>query len=297
MRLLKYFACIIVFVLTAGLAQAQPVEVFVPFEEGMTSMQLRQKASDEAFAQAVTSIALKLLPGPLAKERQRLLKDYFLEKAGGYVLGYKEISSFRAEDGLNLTMDVNVNRKALRSALQDLGVYFTVSKPLPVTFRHQGELGDESLQKIRDLILLTGLKRDLDVQPEFLLQREGEKLWKGRLIFEGRDWVSIKKDIPELWFDLWKRYFNRKELRESASSSTRLRVTGWFTPDGVQDFDRVLQSWVSAVQEVKLVEMEMLPSGVSATWDVHVINQGLLKDRLAAFLPGRGLTFGIMNQE
>ncbi|WP_147821589.1 hypothetical protein [Salidesulfovibrio onnuriiensis] len=296
MRLLKYIVFSIV-LLGAGLAQAQPVEVFVPFEEGMTSMQLRQKATDAAFAQSVTDTALSLLPAPLSEDRQVLLKQYFLEKAGGYVLGYKEVSSFRAEDGLNLTMDVNVNRQALRTALQSMGIYYTVSEPLPVTFRHQGELDEESLQQVRDLILLTGLKRDLDVQPEFLLQREGEKLWKGRLIFEGRDWVAVKKDIPELWFELWKRYFGRKEMRESASSSTRLRVSGWFTPDGVQDFDRVLQGWVSAVQEVKLAEMEMLPSGVAAIWDVRVVNRQLLKSRLEAFLPGRGLSFVITSKE
>lgn len=296
MRLLKYVVLMLV-LLGAHAAQAKFVEVFVPSEEGMTSMQIRKKGTEEAFAQAVVDTAVEMLPATLSDDRIMLLREYFLDKAGGYVLGYKEISSLRQEQGLKLTMDVSVNRKALRTALQDMGVYYTASKPLPVTFRHQGELDPDNLQKVRELIELTGLKRDLDVQPEFLLQREGEKLWRGRLIFEGRDWVAVKKDIPELWFALWKRYFSRQEMRESASSATRLRVSGWFTPDGAQDFDRVLQSWVSAVQEVQLVEMEMLPSGVAATWEIRVVNSGLLQARLDAFLPVRGLNFGINNKE
>lgn len=294
MKMLKYIVCVSI-LLIAFTAHARQIQVFVPAEEGTTSMQLRQKAANEAFAEAVTATALELLPGQISEERRLLLKEYFSERAGGYLIGYKEVASNREETGLNLTMDVNVNRKTLRTGLQDMGIYYTADRQLPVTFRHQGELTQEDLESVRQLILLTGLKRDLDVQPEFLLQREGEKLWKGRLIFEGRDWVSIKKDIPELWFDLWKRYFGRKEMRENASSSTQLRISGWFTPDGVHDFDRVLQGWVSAVQEVRLVEMEMLPSGVAATWDVRVVNGGLLESRLRAFLPARGLEFGISN--
>lgn len=295
MRLSKYivFACAILCFSTA--ASAEKITVQTVPDEGveMSTMELRQKAQDEAFARAVQQEALKLLPAPLAVERQELLYEYFLKKAASFVQGYRDLGSQDTEDGLSLTLDVNVNRKNLREYLQKMGIYYTVTEPLPVTFRHKGELDEETKETLDNLITLTGLKRDLDVLPEFLLEREGEKLWRGRLVLADTQWIAVKKDIPEVWDDLWQRYFSRREMQEKSGSATFLRVSGWFTPDGVDDFDRVLQGWVSAVEDVKLVELEMLPSGVSATWEVDVVNEGVLESRLQAFLPGRGLSYGL----
>jgi hypothetical protein len=264
-------------------------------------MEARQKATDLAFAQAVENEAVKMLPGSLGEERRALLGEYYLERAGKYVQGYRKIGTKNitreGEDGISLTMDVTVNRRALRSSLQRLGVYFTTLKPIAATFRSQDQLGQEDLDTLKSLMLLSGVERGLDVLPEFSLQREGDKLWRGVLVTQGHHWTAVKNEIAEVWFDLWGRYFETRAVAESSSGSTRLRVNGWFTPDGVHDFDKILQSWDSAVQDVELVEMEMLPAGVSAVWDIRVVNLALLRSRLDAFLPERGLNYGVDVQE
>ena len=68
-------------------------------------------------------------------------------------------------------------------------------------------------------------------------------------------------------------------------------MAGWFSPDAVLEFGRVLRVWDSAVQEVQLVEMDMQPSGVGASWEMRILNRDRLNMMLQGFLPQRGLSF------
>jgi len=292
------YVCFVVFLFGASsIARAENVTIFQEKEENVSTMEQRQKAMNLAFAQAVVNESLKMLPGSLAEERQALLKLYYLDRAGNYVQGYRQISATPRDGGLSLTMDVTVNRRALRDSLKKLGVYYTVSQPVSASFHTQGNLDQQGIDELKSLMELSGIERGLDVLPEFHLQREGEKLWRGTLVMDGLQWTAVKKDVPEVWFDLWGRYFETRAKQDDSSSFTQLRVNGWFTPDGVHDFDRVLQSWDSAVQEVRLVEMEMLPSGVAAVWKLRVVNLALLRSRLDAFLPDRGLSYGVSSAQ
>ncbi len=72
-----------------------------------------------------------------------------------------------------------------------------------------------------------------------------------------------------------------------------LVVNGWFNPEGVREFARKLKSWDSAVQEVQLLDVEMKPTAVSASWSLEVSDQWVLRSYLNDYLPPRGLTFNL----
>ncbi|HAS88620.1 MAG TPA: hypothetical protein DCS48_04870, partial [Desulfovibrio sp.] len=74
-------------------------------------------------------------------------------------------------------------------------------------------------------------------------------------------------------------------------------VSGWFNPEGVREFGRKLKSWDSAVQEVKLLDVEMKPTAVSASWSLEVSDQWVLRSYLNDYLPPRGLNFSLEGLE
>ena len=77
----------------------------------------------------------------------------------------------------------------------------------------------------------------------------------------------------------------------------KLVVSGWFNPEGVREFERKLKSWDSAVQEVKLLDVEMKPTAVSASWSIEVSDQWVLRSYLNDYLPPRGLNFSLEGLE
>lgn len=292
-----YLFTLLAVLLCPGVSFADVVSIVQEKKQGISAMALRQKATDLAFAQAVTDAAIKMLPTELSVERAALLHEFYLGRAGNFVQGYRTIRSEVTEHGLSLTMDVTINRQAVRESLQKIGLYYTLEKPIPATFRQQGALDEVSLAELQSLMHLTGIVRGLDVLPEFILQRENKKLWRGTLIVSGRQWVAVKKEIADVWYELWASYFTSHGQQNSATAATCLRINGWFTPDGVYDFDQILQGWDSAVQDVHLVEMEMLDSGVTAAWRMRVLNQPMLQSKLDNFLLDRGLSYGFDGQE
>ena len=292
MRIARYFmivcACCLLWAVTAG---AGEVRVFKPKEEDISPMQLRKQAMAEGFAQAVLEEAGSMLPGPLDEARKELLRVYFVDHAQPYVLGYKILSSQDMDAGLILSMVVRVNKTTLRQGLKSMGLLTTVLAPMNAAVTWPEGLDEDSMTQLQGLVTLTGIQVVDGILPSFVLKEGPEKTWKGKLILDDREWIATNKDMSVVWFDLWAHYFTRSEAKTTNASTPELSITGWFSPDGVLEFDRVLRTWDSAVQEVKLVEMDMQPAGVGARWNIRILKRDRLDTMLRAYLPQRGLSY------
>lgn len=288
-------ACVVLTVPTHSLAGR--VQLFKPLEENMTAMQLRSQAQAEGFAQAVVEEAQILLAGGLSEERAALLKDYFVDHAKPYIQGYKIQSSQAFEDGLSLTLDVLVDRKALRDGLTAMGLFGTVKALQPASLAWPEEITEEDLLALRKLVVLTGLDLVEGASPSIAMEYGEEKgTYKARLTADEQEYISINADMATAWFAVWKRYFSRTGSTASVVGGQYLVVSGWFSPDGALEFGRVLRGWDAAVQDSELVEMDMQSTGVGATWKVNVLNRERLNILLNAFLPQRGLTFHLTTE-
>lgn len=278
--------------LAAWPALAGQVQVFEPMAEGMSQRDLRDKARAQGFAQAVLDEAVVMLGNKLPEARTALLKEYLLGHAEPFIQGYKVVSSQDYPEGLSLTMDVRVDRRTLRDSLGGMGLFATLSQPQPATVVWPGDLTDEELQALHDLINLTGIVPTEGASPVFTLERGGDKnTWKCHLSYDGQEWLAVNSDMAKAWFTLWPRFFDRPTAQAAQTGGETLTVSGWFSPDGVLEFDRVLHGWDGAVQNAQLVTMDMQPTGAGATWTLSVVNRDRLEMLLNAFLPQRGLSF------
>ena len=278
--------------LLAGRAAAQEVRIFKPMEEDMSAMALRSQALAEGFAQAVLDEAQKMLGGALDEGRAELFREYLVDHARPYVQGYKILSSESSEGGLILRLDVQVNKTALREGVKRMGFMETLTGPMAASVAWPEDLDEETRVEVEQMTALTGLQVQSGVLPQFTLEHGRDKgTFKGHLEGDDREWMAVSKDIPTLWFDLWGRYFSHSKEAGARVALHSLSVAGWFSPDGVLEFDRGLRSWDSSVQDVRLVEMDMQPTGVGATWTFRLLDGGRLKMMLQGFLPQRGLSF------
>lgn len=287
LRICSFLMCLIIF---PAMATAGTVDVFRAAEENVSPMEMRTRAMAEGFAQAVLTETRIMLPG-LDPLRTEALKMYFIGHAKPYIQGYKLLSSKEVEDGLEMRMDVRINRRTLRDGLKKMGLFQTLKMPLPASVTWPQEMAVEEMATLQGLITMTGLELEENTYPAFFLEYTEEKAYKGRMVLDNREWLSINKDLAVVWVDLWARYFNQSQLKAVPAKTQLLTISGWFSPDGVLEFDRVLRGWDSAVQDARLVEMDMQPTGAGAVWDVNILNRDKLDMLLQSFLPQRGLTF------
>nr|WP_321257076.1 hypothetical protein [uncultured Pseudodesulfovibrio sp.] len=272
------------------MAAAGTVDVFRAAEENVSPMEMRTRAMAEGFAMAVLSEARVMLPD-LDPLRTEALKMYLVGHAKPYIQGYKLLSSKEVDEGLEMRMDVRINKRTLRDGLKKMGLFQTVKTPLAASVIWPQEMTVDEMAILQGLITMTGLELEENTYPALFLEYTKEKAYKGRMVLDNHEWLSINKDLSVVWVDLWARYFNQSQLKAVPAKTQLLTISGWFSPDGVLEFDRVLRGWDSAVQEARLVEMDMQPTGAGAVWDVNILNRDRLDMLLQSFLPQRGLTF------
>jgi len=282
----------VVFLFCFGVsAMAEPVEVFTPKDEKTSPMQLRTKALSEAFALAILGEAQLMLSPQLNEERAELFRQYLAGHGKPYIQGYKILSSQDVEDGLHMSVDVRVNRKTLRNGLKALGFFDTLETRQPASVTWPEDISEEDMSLLRGLMVMSGLEPAGEVQPSFSLERTAEGTYKGLLSMDGNEWRSANKDMSVVWVQLWTHFFTRTKTVDTTVPTQLLTVSGWFSPDGVLEFDRVLKEWDSAIQEAKLLEMDMQATGVGATWNLNISNGDRLNILLNSYLPQRGLSF------
>lgn len=279
-----------------ALSLAEKVEVYTIKEEGVSPMELRGKALAEGFARAVADEAQTLLGGKLDANRMEALRWYFVDHGKNYIRGYNILSSENLEDGLMMNLDVRVNVRTLRDGLTRMGLYRTVGELQPAAVSWPDGVSGEDLAALQSLMIMTGVRQSAGAYPAFTLEYGPEDTYKGTLVRKDGEWVYAGKDLAIVWTSLWNRYFARHEEAAAGPVRQRLTISGWFTPDGVLEFDRVLKGWDYAAEDSRLVEMDILPTGVGATWDMRILDSARLATLLNSFLPQRGLSFQLDRQ-
>lgn len=297
MRFARYIVLAVTLVcLLATVSIAGEVRVFMAADEKLSTQQLRNKALAEGFAQAVIEEVQNMLPAPLDEVRAELLKEHLLSNVKPYIQGYKINSVQTLQEGVILDLTVKVNKRSLRPALKSMGLFETTLEPQVATIAWPEDLEEDLLAKLQGLMNLTGIQQGADILPSFTLERGPEATFKGRFNMDDQEFVSINKDMSKVWFTLWAHYFNRTESQQVEQETQTLTVGGWFSPDAVLEFDRVLQGWESAVQNVGLVEMDMQTTGVGGVWQLRLISRERLEMMLMSYLPQRGLTYHLSEE-
>ena len=282
--------------LVAGIAQAVEVRVFKPVEEGLAPNAMRQEVLYLGFQEAVFQESLKLLPGRLDEDRSALLREYLADKANDQVLGYRELAVSSKPDGVSMVLDVDVNRRTLRHLLEQVGLFHTITSPLAVVLQPGPGLTQEDLASLDRLRRFSGVLPSQVGMPQLRLDRLADNRVEGVLISQNGSWSAVDANLATVWFELWQRYFASGALTSVGADAEVLSVSGWFTPDGANEFDNVLRDWDSELRDVRLVDMDLATEGVSARWEVEVLNRQALVTRLEQYLPSRGLSYTLSRQ-
>jgi hypothetical protein len=268
-------------------AAAAPVTVAWSTAANAT-LRTRSEAMAKGFQDAVATEALSLLPSPLAPERAALLAGWLAPRAGQYVQSYSELSTAAAGEETALTLDVRVDRAALRRVLQNLGVYYTTAAPRPFALSLAGEAAAHR-DELSRLEALSGLYPVEGGAPHLALSVSG-KVWTGRITLPEGTAESAGASLDAVWLELWGRHFSRPEAQAGVLDRLVLRVQGWFAPDGVRDFDAELRAF-EGVESADLDRVLLTPTGTAAVWRVRTPNPASLRTRMEAYIPGRGLTY------
>lgn len=288
-------------------AHAVKVQIFKPVdpEKEEASRVLRDKAVSQAFAQALLSESVRMIPGSLSSERSEALKITLGKRYEEYISGYKDMDVQQGEDGVSVRIDVNVNRKSLRAALKKMGMFVPVGKTVFTDILISNEkytLNEERQAKQNEQInTLTALyaiqnattAENDDSVAEFSVRHVSKKRWSGELKSSYGKWFASGTSLETVWRNLWERYYGSQNVDVLMNPKAVLVVSGWFNPEGVREFGRKLKSWDSAVQEVQLLDVEMKPTAVSASWSLEVSDQWVLRSYLNDYLPPRGLNFNL----
>ncbi len=275
-------------------AFAVKVQVFKPAKEGKPATSVRQEAIELAFAQALLTEALRMVPGELDSQRAEALRDWLGERRNVFVSGYRDMKVGQEENGISVGLDVTVNRNALRNTLKGIGLFSTNGSKVKAEVRTSSEdQGDLAiLDKLELIYGVESVKGGADTA--VVINKSGKKRWDGSLsVVGGESWTAYGPSLDTVWNKLWKKYFETVKTPESMNPHANLVVIGWFSPEGVREFGRVLKGWDAAVQEVELLEVEMKPTAVSANWSLEIADQWLLKSYLNDYLPQRGLSYTI----
>ncbi|SME90869.1 hypothetical protein [Desulfovibrio gilichinskyi] len=299
-----FVLCVLMITTASSLpAFAVNVQIFKALEEGVSSKDLRAEAVSQAFAQALMSESVRMIPATLSAERSNALKDMFTTHYEEFITGYRDMDVKFQSDGVAVRIDVNVNRSELRAALKRMGLFSDTNKSVKadisvssgkVKLSESEQAGlDADLQK---LMVLFGIQKVVSTEPsipKLNLTQVSKNRWNGDLVSAHGKWNASGRTVETVWNSLWAKYFNSENVQSTMNPKIVLVVNGWFNPDGVQEFDRMLKSWDSAVQEVKLLDVEMKPTAVSASWSLEVSDQWVLKSYLNDYLPSRGLSFNL----
>ncbi len=256
----------------------------------LTPLQLRQKTLMLAFAEAAVQTAQAMSAEPLGKDRLDALRTYFEPRASDWILGYKEISSSLSEKGLSMLLEVDVNRRVLRQVVGTLGLDKPVSDMLRFSLMPSSTLLEADKAELSTIMLLVNAKDSPGFQPQLSLGRMENGTLRGSFNSERGSWSVMDVDVTTVWFALWERY-NLEGKAVGIGSAGILKVSGWFTPDGANDFDRVLSGWDDLLRSVKLVEMDLMTAGVTARWEVDPVDMDSFRQRLSGYLPQRGLSY------
>ena len=311
---IKFFvlaACVAVLLGIALPAHAVKVQIFKAVdpdpEKQVPQRTLRQEAVTEAFAQALFAEASRMLPGTLPAARTEAVKKSFGKHYEEYISGYKDMDVKLSEDGVSVAIDVNVNRKGLRGALKKMGLFSTGDVFTQISVDNGKYTLNETRQlkqneEIDSLIALYGLSNATVAESNgtaavFSVRHASKKRWSGELQSSRGKWFASGSSMESVWRELWGKYFGSENIDALTNPKAVLVVNGWFNPEGVREFGRKLKTWDSAVQEVKLLDVQMQPTAVSASWSLEISDQWVLRGYLNDYLPPRGLTFSLEGLE
>lgn len=301
------------FLLAPNFAEARRVEAHQPMtEEASTPSALKPLALEKVFAQAVQQEALSILPRPLPPDRRMILESYLSDGADHFVYGYEELSEQSGVAGLSLTADVMVNRQALRDCLEQLGLLSFRTKPAPVRLELVSVPPEDS-EFIQSLLRLCNMEQSDAEGPllrlEFVptgtrIQGSGDRaqsvkdpFWKGSLMTPNALWSATSPDLPTLWAKMAGKFMSTLGDVAGALSEKQLVVQGWYASDGVQEFDRLLDDWLSLVQESQLQSLSMQPEGIEAVWSIKILNPVGLYAKLDSYVASRSLSYKIVEPQ
>lgn len=311
MHIKKVFVAVLAAVLlgTVAPAYAAKVQIFKPVdpEKEVSSRVLQDQAVKQAFAQALFSESVRMIPGTLPSERGEALKWVFEKTYENYITGYKDMNVRQEQAGVSVSIDVNINRKFLRESLRKMGMFSAESGMVESQINiSNGKYELSSWQQnnqdgeVQNLMTLYNVEKVVAAgngTVVFNVNHVSKKRWSGDLKIGADKWYASGSDLESVWHQLWEKYYGAKSVDVLSNPKALLVVRGWFNPDGVREFGSKLKSWDSAVQEVVLQDVEMRPTAVSASWSLEVSDQWVLRSYLNDYLPPRGLSFELEGLE
>lgn len=305
----------LVALMPCSLALAAPVRAAAAADAATPPALARQQALERAFTQAVMLEAGRILPAPLAEARTAFLRSFLEPRAMELVVSYQEAPGAKpspatpslpsgpeanhqpslSENGqasapLQLELDVEVNRPALRGILQRFGLLSGGTRTYAL--RLGPGVAEQDFRALEALNTFMGLTRAPTADLDISLERLPQGYYKGILRQPGNAQAAVivadGKDLPTLWQNLWGQLFEGREFRPGGASRW-LEVGGFASVELVSAFGHVLAGWDESLQNVVILSLDVRQTGIAARWSVRMVDRAKLAARFAEALPPRGL--------
>lgn len=280
-------ACWIFFV-SSPVCADQEVPFLVDQEQSQT------EALNIAFDTAIAQEMDDLLGGSLTSSRKSLIMSVLGVERNVLVSGYNEVA-LDHDHGAEKMLLVRISASALRKRLQELGVLATMHEPRPYVLTLSGV--EPSLTKrLGALQELSGLVPQSTAEGQNIpeLKLSWAETWMGILFYGESQAYHSAKTLDEVWFTLWKAYFSRSDkVQEQGATALYISISGWLSGHGPMDFDRMLDTWSTEIDQKSLVGVEMDGPGMVATWLIQSRDKGQLLRKLEDTVRAQGLSLEI----
>lgn len=286
--------------MTAPGVWARTVDVVLP-AASEAGVSLAEPWAGQLRATVLVAEVEELLGLPLAEARRAAVQQYLAGTASSLVPHLTETSREILPDGrVRVVMEAEVNRSLLHALLQGVGTVYTRSAPLAYSL----QMGNPSSQN-------SGLANDHEARATATLarlelvgnmvQRAGASVRLTLKNEQGRWHATLTgKDIPQLqatspslesvWSAVWGPYF-AKTQNQLAGHAVVLQAWGWKGTGGVEELERAMSLWSTAVRGVRLGDVNLRPEGVVAQWTLDVLDVAELRNRLIGYAATRHLEF------
>lgn len=279
-------------------------------DAGLGSSQGRQQALERALSGAVFSEAKAMTAaGKPSEARLNALRAQLAPHGLDYVLSYQELvakdqpeaeGQQKAPEGqkaqpaqsaqaVELELEVEVNRQALRNTLIRLGFF---ASPQICAAKAGPGVVEKDLKALDGLNVLLGLTRVAQGTAPDACAVSLERLPQGyfkAVLRQGQNAIAADaSELSALWLDVWGRRY-ADLYAKSGPELVELAVAGFSSVDAANEFARLLSGWDEAVQDSRLSSLDMDGLLVSARFTCRVVSQEALDARLGPALASRKL--------
>ncbi len=283
---------------------AEKIKITYKPEYRMSYNQMYARALQQAYSTAFVTSARQFLPQNFSAKRLKIMEELYRPSAERFVKNYKKGYSATVENGLELEIDAEMNVELIYNELESLG-FLDTRVQLNSSRVEYGEglkVEKEMTQNIQRAVERKITTSVLPVLNFFdvveapwamltILVENKNGIWIVRATAEDdKVFIGKGKNFFAAWTTVWKKLVKYIYPAQEKGRAT-LEITGWYTPTGVQDVDKLVRSWNDSIRNTEFLSVSFDNEEIQARWSFEIFELEKLQRALLNNIAKKNLRY------